>query len=191
LNAESNLNSNEEIAGDRMTTRPNTTKAQLLAAIAQNWAALTAALDRLSEAQLTTIHDAHGWTVKDHLVHLHYWERSVVFFLQGQARHHGLDVDEALYLTGEEDEINAAIFQKHKDISLAAAKAQLEAVTQQLVALLEPVSDADLQKPYRIYLPDEPGEGDGPPAFNVVYDNSAHHFAEHLVWIEALANQQG
>jgi hypothetical protein len=53
---------------------------------------------------------------------------------------------------------------------------------------LQPLTDVDLQQPYRHYLPAEPGEGDGPPAFNVIYGNSAHHFAEHLAWIEALAH---
>jgi hypothetical protein len=172
-----------------MMIEPTTTKAELLTAIEQNWATLTATLDRLSEAQLTTIHDAQGWTAKDHLIHLYYWERSIVYFLQGQARHTGLDVDEALYLAGDEDAINDAIFQKHKAIPLAAAKAQLEDMTQQLVSLLQPLSDADLQKPYRAYLPDEPGEGDGPLAINVVHSNSANHFAEHLAWLEALAAQ--
>ncbi|RIK37764.1 MAG: hypothetical protein DCC55_23235 [Chloroflexi bacterium] len=174
-----------------MMTEPITTKAELLTAIEENWAALTATLDRLSEAQLTSIHDAQGWTIKDHLIHMSYWERSVVFFLQGQPRHEGLDVDEALYLTGDEDAVNEAIFHKHKATPLATARVHLEDMTQQLVSLLEPLSDEDLQKPYRAYLPDEPGEGDGPPAINVIYSNSAHHFAEHLAWIEALAARQG
>jgi hypothetical protein len=172
-----------------MTTQPITTKAELLAAIDQSWAALKAALTRLDQTQLTTIHDAQGWTVKDHLVHMHYWARSAVFFLQGQPRHAGLDVDEALYLTGSDDAINDAIFQKHKTLPVEIAMARLVMTTQQLITLLQPLSDADLQKRYRAYLPDEPGEGDGPPALNVVYGNSAHHFAEHLAWIEALAGQ--
>lgn len=87
----------------------------------------------------------------------------------------------------DEDAINHAIFQKHKATPLAEALARFSEVHQQLVTWLQPLSDADLQERYRAYLPDEPGEGDGPPAFNVVYGNSAHHFAEHLAWIETLA----
>jgi len=170
-----------------MTTKEITTKAELLSAIAENWMTLQAALIKLSAAQLTTIHDAQGWSVKDHINHMLYWERSVLFFLQGKARHAGLDVDEAIYLTDDEDEINNAIFQKHKDLPLTEALARFGEVHQQLVTELQPLSDADLQKRYRAYLPDEPGKGDGPPALNVVYGNSAHHFAEHLAWIEALA----
>jgi hypothetical protein len=56
----------------------------------------------------------------------------------------------------------------------------------ELLDLLQPLTDAELHKPYGHYLPDEPGDGDGPPAINVVYGNTAHHFREHLGWIEAL-----
>lgn len=123
-----------------------TTKAELLRAVEHTWAALHAALDRLSARQMTTLSDAHGWTVKDHIIHMTAWERSVVFFVE--------------------------------------AFEQFRTVHQHLVALLQPLTDADLQNPYRSYLPDEPGEGDGPPAINVIYGNTAHHFTEHLTWIQ-------
>ncbi len=173
-----------------MTERQVTTKAELLSDIEHAWAALNAALGRLTETQMTTIRDAQGWTVKDHLIHLAHWERSVVFFLlfflQGKPRHAGLDVEEALFLKGDDDEINAVIFQRRKDDPLGEALAQFRDIHQQLLQLLQPLADADLQRPYRHYLPEEPGEGDGPPAINVIYGNSARHFAEHLAWIEAL-----
>ena len=172
-----------------MTDRQFTTKAELLANIERTWAALNAALDRLTEAQMTTLKDGQGWGVKDHLTHLAAWERSVVFFLQNKPRHVGLGVDEALYLKdlkGPDDDINAVIFQQHQDLPSGTALAQLREVHQQLLALLQPLSDADLQKPYRHYLPQEPGDGDGPPAINVISGNSAEHFAEHLTWIETL-----
>jgi hypothetical protein len=170
-----------------MTDRPVTNKAELLAELESTWTSLNAALDRLTEDQMTRPRDAQGWTVKDHLIHLTYWERSAVFFLQGQPRHEGLGVAEVLYLNGNEDEVNAAIYQAHKDLTWQEARAQLRSTHQQLSELLQPLPDTDLQKPYRHYLPEEPGEGDGPPALNVVYGNSAHHFAEHLPWITALA----
>ena len=169
-----------------MSERPVTTKAELLIDIEHAWTTLNTTLDSLTEAQMTIPHDAEGWTIKDHLVHLTFWERSVVAFLQGQPRHQGLGVEETLYLKGNDDEINAAIYQQHKDLPLSEALAQFRRTHQQLLKLLEPLTDADLQKPYRHYLPEEPGEGDGPPALNVVYSNSAHHFAEHLPWIAAL-----
>ena len=150
---------------------------------------LNSTLDRLGEAQKTGITDAQGWTVKDHIIHLTAWERSVAFFLQGKPRHAGLGVDEALYLNAKEDEINAVVFPRNKDILLADALAEFRDTHEQLVKLVRPLTDADLQDRYRHYLPDEPGDGDGPPAINVIYGNSAHHFTEHLAWIKAIVGR--
>lgn len=169
-----------------MAERRVTTKAEMLADIEHAWTALNTALDRLTEAQMTTLKDAQGWTVKDHIIHLTSWERSVVFFLQGQPRHAGLGVDEALYLKGTDDDINAVIYQQRKGLPLAEALGQFRDVHRQLLKLLEPLTDAGLRQPYRHYLPDEPGDGDGPPAIEVIYGNSADHFTEHRAWIEAL-----
>jgi hypothetical protein len=161
-------------------------KRDLMVEIERAWSALQALLNRLSKAQLTTLADAHGWSVKDHLLHLAAWERSVVFFLQGKPRHAGLGIDESLYLSGSEDDLNAAIFRQNQELSLAEALATLSQVHRQLLQVLEPLTDRDLQRPYRYYLPAESGTGDGPSALEVVYSNSAQHFAEHEAWIEAL-----
>jgi hypothetical protein len=169
-----------------MSDQQVTTKAELLAEIEHAWTTLNEALDHLTEAQMSVPQDAQGWTVKDHLIHLTFWERSVIFFLQGQPRHQGLGVEETLYLQGNDNEINAAIYRQHKDLSVSETLAQFRSTHQQLLKALQPLTDADLQKPYSHYLPEEPGEGEGPAALNVIYGNSAHHFAEHLPWITAL-----
>lgn len=170
-----------------MTEPRRTTKAELLADINTAWTILNAAIDKLTETQLTTPRDEQGWTVKDHLIHMAAWERSVVFFLQGKPREEGLGVPSSLYLRGDEDEINAVIQRQYRELPAAEALEQLRTTHRELMMLLRPLTDADLQQPYRHYLPDEPGEGDGPLAINVVYGNTAHHFRQHLAWIEALA----
>lgn len=167
-----------------MTKRPANTKAELLATIEPAWVTLNAALDRLTDRQKTTIKDAQGWTVKDHLIHMAAWERSVIFFLQGQPRHAGLGVDQALYKNGSTDDINAAIFQQRKAMPLSEAMAQFADVHQQLIELIQPLTDNDLQKSYRDYLPDE--SGDDRLAIDVIYSNTTGHFREHLDWIETL-----
>jgi hypothetical protein len=174
-----------------MSERKVTTKLELLADIERAWATLNTALEQLTAAQMTTNADQQGWTVKDHISHMTAWERSVVFFLQGQPRHLALGVDEALYVNGHEDQVNAAIFQRHKDLPLDEALAQFRDVHQQLMNLVQPMTDADLHQPYRHYLPDEPGEGDGPAALDLIYGNSANHFTEHLAWMKALVSTGG
>ena len=165
---------------------PEHTKAELLSEIESSWSKLNAALDRLSEAQLTNPTDAEGWSVKDHLTHMAAWERSMVFMLQGKPRHEGLGVDEALYLNGDDDEINAAIQKKFNDMSPAEALAELRNVHNQLMNLLDGLSDEDLQKPYSHYLPNEPGERDNNPVLHKIHSNTANHFNEHLGWIQSL-----
>jgi hypothetical protein len=172
-----------------MSEQREYTKTELLAAIERNWIALNAALGRLSEPQLTTIHDAQGWTVKDHIIHMTRWENSVVSFLRGLPRHVGLGVEEALYRDGPYDDINAVIHQQTRGLPLSEAMAQFQATHQQLLALLEPLTDADLHKPYGAYLRTAPDDSQGPPAIDLIYGNTADHFAEHLEWIEALVRE--
>jgi hypothetical protein len=167
-----------------------TTKAELLADIERDWDALQDRLDQLTETEMTTLTNADGWTVKDHITHLTAWERSVIFLLQGKPRHAGLGVPEAVYLKGSHDEINEVIFQQQKEEPLTAVIAHFHQTHQELLDLLQPLTDTDLQKPYGHYLPDEPGEGDGPAVINFVYGNTAHHFREHLGWIEELVGNR-
>ncbi len=165
------------------------TKEELLSEIAQTWDALNERLESLSEQQLTHLKDGQGWSIKDHLTHLTAWERGSVFFLQGRPRYEGLGVDRSLYLTDFEEEVNAAIQQAHQDQTLSAALEESRETHQQLLRLLDGMSEADLRKPYRHYLPDEPGGETNRLAIDVVYNNSANHYREHLPWIEAIAQQ--
>lgn len=167
-----------------MVKIPVNTKAELLDSIEPAWTTLNAKLDRLTDRQKTTIKDAQGWTVKDHIIHMAAWERSVVFFLQGQPRYDGLEVDRALYEKRSMDDINAVIFQQHKEMPLAEALTQLRNVHRQLIELLHPLTDADLHKPYHAYLPEE--AGDDRFAIEIIYSNTTGHFKEHLEWIETL-----
>lgn len=164
------------------------TKTELMDQIDRGWVALEEGLRRLTPEQLTNVRDPEGWSAKDHLTHLAAWERSVVYFLEGKPRHEGLGVDRTTYETGEE-KINAVVQQQTGSMSLDDALAALRDVHTRLLVLLEPLSDEDLRKPYRAFLPDEPGEGDGPPAVQVIYGNTADHFREHLGWITELVER--
>ena len=161
-------------------------RADLLRELDDAWTELNRTLDRLSEAQTTEIRDAEGWSVRDHLVHMAAWERSVVVFLQGRPRHEGLGVDKQLYLAGDEDTINAAIQEKHRDVSLAGALADLRQVHSELLRLIEPMSDDDLYRANSDFQPEGRGERDERPVIGMIYGNSAHHFREHREWIERL-----
>lgn len=172
------------------TMRMRHSKADLLREIEGAWTKLNEALDRLTPEQMTEIRDPEGWAVKDHLVHIAAWERSVVVFLQGRPRHEGLDVDEQIYDRGDDDEINAAIQAKRKDVSLPEALAEFREVHGQLLGLIEPMSDDDMYKANSDFQPDDTGERDERPIVGMIYSNTANHFKEHQEWIEGLVSQR-
>ncbi len=163
-------------------------KAELMSEIDRAWTRLNEALDRLTEAQMTDIRDPQGWAVKDHLVHIAAWERSVAVHLQGKPRHEGLGVDEQIYDTGDDDTINAAIYEQRKDVSPAEALVDLRAVHDQLLRLIEPLSDDDLYRANSDFQPEDSGERDERPIIGMIYGNTANHFREHQEWIESLVS---
>jgi hypothetical protein len=161
-----------------------TTKAELLAQITRDWAALNRLLDNLSETQWTTIKDAEGWAVKDHITHLIAWERSVVAFLTGRPRHEGLQIAAAVYAS--EDLENHAIFLRHQHDTVDQVQAALHTTHDELMRLIDPLSDADLHQPYAHFLPDGQDQGENRVALDVIYGNTAEHYREHQVWIEIM-----
>jgi hypothetical protein len=120
----------------------------------------------------------------------------MVYLFQGKPRHEGLGIPEDVYLEkmhqeGGEDEINGAIQSRDKDLTPSQARAQLQDIHGELMRIVEPMSDEDLMKPYRHFLPNEPGRGDDDsPILYRVHGNTAGHFEEHLGWIEALAGKR-
>src|SRR3989337_2749747 len=125
----------------------STTKTQLFAEIDRDWRALHAHLARLTEQQLTSVHDQEGWAVKDHLAHLAAWEDSILVLFQDKPRHKGLGVAEELYASGSFDAVNAAIYEQRKDLPLGQVLSQLQGIHDQLMALVQPLSAALLNAP--------------------------------------------
>jgi Protein of unknown function (DUF1706) len=158
-------------------------KAELLQEVDGTWTELNEALGELTEEQMTEVRDGEGWTVKDHIIHMAAWERSVVALLQGRPRYEGLGVDRQLFLTGGEDSINAAIQKQRRDIPAGVALAELHEVHTELLGLLTPLDDVDLSNAVSDYLPGEPGARDERPIGAVIYGNTADHFREHQEWI--------
>ncbi len=161
-------------------------KSQLLDLIHHSRTELEQTVNGLTEAQLAAPGPEGGWSVKDHLVHLMAWENSMVYLLNRRARHLGLGVDEATYLGGDDDVINAAIQAKHADRPPAEILADWRATHQQLLETLNRLTDAELQKPYAHFLPDEPGDDGGQSILNRIGGNTYEHYDEHRGYIQSL-----
>lgn len=162
------------------------TKADLERCLDDAWNRLWQRIDTFDPGQLDGPADPAGWTAKDHLGHLATWERSMTFLLRGRPRHEGLGVAEELYLTGDDDAINAAIQARTKDRSLEDVLVDLRATHQRLRSQVAAMTDEELQRPYAYFLPDEPGKDSGEPILSRISGNGDRHFAEHLGYIEII-----
>jgi hypothetical protein len=161
-------------------------KAELLLWVARAWDALQGAFAGLNEAQPVERRDANGWSIKDHLVNVTAWERSLLYLLHVIPRHRALGVDEQTYLTNDADGVNAIIHARERDRPLFDVLAAMDDVHRQLLETLDGMTWEDLFQPYSHYLPDEPGEDNGNPVADWVAGNTYGHYDEHREWIEAL-----
>lgn len=109
-------------------------------------------------------------------------------FHTGKPRHEALGIDEQTYLSGNTDKINASVQKQEADLPLSMVLDAFRDTHQEMLAALHLLTDTDLERSYRNYLPNEPGEGNGPPAMKVIYDNTAGHYHEHIDWIKALVS---
>jgi len=167
-----------------MTEKWITTKADLLPQLEEQWDALHALFNILTDYQLTQIKNPDGWAIKDHVAHLTAWENSVIALLTGIPRHEGLGIAQALYNSDDLDAINKAIFDMHKDDPTHVVFPEFHKSHEKLLSLIDVLSDEDLNKGYGHFLPTE--TGGHLPVINVIYGNTVHHFKEHLGWIEAM-----
>ncbi len=166
-------------------------KEELMSGIETGWRKLNDTLGRLTPEQMTDIRNAEGWAVKDHLVHIAAWERSVASYMRGGTRYEGLGVDEQVWDSGEDDIINAAVQQNWKDASLDEALAEFRDAHSDLMGLVGPMSDEELYRAYSDFQPEGEGERDERPIIDMIYVNTSRHYKEHQEWIESLVGSRG
>lgn len=155
-------------------------KATLVARIALGWEGLNRFLTSLTDAQKTQLTDAAGWTVKDHLAHLSVWEDGVLAVLEQADRLARMGVDEATWNSDDEDRINARIHQQHQADSLSAVESLRHDIHNRLMAKIDTLTDADLQRTLSEYNSSNTVSG-------LIVGNTYMHYAEHLPWIAAIA----
>ena len=160
-------------------------RTELLQRIESAWADLQSFLAGLTDLQMTEVRDDHGWNVKDHIIHMATWEESVAYLFGGRPRHEALGIDESQFANASFDEINAIVRDQRKHISLGPAMDEFRRVHIELVAAVQGLSDADLNEQVAKFFPQAP-RSDDRRVLDLIYDNTAHHFSEHLPWIKAL-----
>jgi hypothetical protein len=167
-------------------TKKRLTKDELLAEVGRSWDVLTKALGRLPVERFESAQDSQGWTVKDHIAHLTAWERSVIALLQGRDRYQGLGVKEEVYLSRDYDRINDRIYWRTRTLPLKSVRDQSQEVHGELLASVEALTEADLQRPVRSFLPEDSKDDDGRLVVDLVHANTADHYREHLGYMKVL-----
>jgi hypothetical protein len=158
------------------------TKVKLLKEVRKRWESLQRVIGQLTEAQLSEVRSLDGWAVKDHLAHLAAWERSALAIILGEPRYKALGVSEAAYASGDTDQVNAAIYEYHREVPVRDTLAAWSLTHQDLLAALETLSEADLHRPDTEFLPGERGD----PLIERIVGNTIEHYHEHYTWFSSL-----
>jgi uncharacterized protein (TIGR03083 family) len=162
------------------------TKAELLGLIETEHARLEAILAPLSEAQMTEGSLASGWSVKDMLAHLTWWEQRMLQVVQAAARGERLP---RLSREGEDEEatinrVNAETYQANHLRPLHEVRADFQRSYRQVVELVHSLSDDDLAPVSSI------AQTLGGPLQPLIAANTYDHYREHSEMIRSQAGKR-
>lgn len=166
------------------------TKDEVVERIDRAWHELQATIGAATEDELTRpgpgpgLSDG-GWSVKDHLAHLAAWERSLLALLTGQDRAAAVGADAGSYRTAGVDSLNEGIYRRTTGLPLAAVLSDLRLGHERLLAALDPLSAAELERPATDFEPSDP-DAPADPVVGWVAGNTYEHYDEHLAAIRAL-----
>lgn len=121
-----------------------------------------------------------GWTIKDHLVHIGAWEHWLRALFE---RQNLLDAMGAGGAGRNVDEINAVVYEKHRDEPVKNSLAYFGDSHQQLMSVLDRQTTEDFEQPYNVFFPPAQGEAASQPVLEAVAANTYDHYAEHIAWI--------
>lgn len=136
-------------------------KAQFLAELNDENASWQALLDDIGETNMTQPEVAGGWSIKDIVAHITEWRRRTVKRFQAKLNHTTeITLPPWPSELREDDEINAWIYESHRDRPLADVLGDSRDVFQQLVNTFDAFSDDAFQEFQRTEWPwEEPLSG--------------------------------
>lgn len=153
------------------------TMPELLAAVETEHGRLRDAIAQLSDEQLEQPRFDGGWSVKDILAHVTFWERRMLYAL-GSIAESGIDVTvvppeiaDIPYSETWTDEVNARIFSQSGNRSLADVRADFQRSYADVLARFNTLSPEDVFAP-----------GESPSsrtALGLIVDNTSEHYREH------------
>jgi uncharacterized damage-inducible protein DinB len=123
---------------------------------------------------------ADGWSVKDHLVHVGAWEHWLLALFQGEDKLAAMGAEGA----GRDiDQVNAAVWEKHRHDSADDAWRYFRGAHAQLMQELSNKSTEDFERPYQAFFDGNAGGSTQQAVLVAVAANTYDHYAEHIGWI--------
>ena len=123
------------------------TRTELLAAIDQEWSALAALLEPLTPQEIVAPGIMDDWSVKDLLAHLAAWEQLLLGWVRAGLRGEAPELPAPGYTWEQEPELNQAIYEKYRDLSLDEVLAFSHASHQETLGVVLGMSEAELFTP--------------------------------------------
>jgi hypothetical protein len=124
-------------------------KAELLEMRRALYTNFDALITGLSEQQIQMPGVNGGWSVKDHIAHLMFWERVNLLEMLTAIDQGTSWTDPGLESTEEvRDQTNQQVYLQNKDRSLAGVLSDFQATHQQVMEYLEKLSEEKLKTPY-------------------------------------------
>ena len=157
------------------------TKAELLDEIQTEWELMEALLLELDEEQMLDTKAQDGWSVKDILSHITYWERLALDRLYAARDGRAMQIE--LVGSWDVDQLNAQTYAENKDRPLDEVLAHTQDAHTELMGVLEESDATFIEGP----LPFDWAQDT--PVWQFVAENSSWHYKEHRqaleTWIEA------
>jgi hypothetical protein len=150
-------------------------QAELLAHIRSGRAQFESALAQCSDDQLLAPNLHGGWSIKDLIAHIGFWEQHTTARFGALLR--GVEPpDENIAI----DELNARVYAQNQHKPLAEVRLEEQAAYEQLLLLVENAMDDDLFNPQRFAWTE------GRPFAEWIENNIYGHYEEHQADFKAL-----
>ncbi len=160
------------------------TVANLKQRVKQGWTDLWAFLNDLEDADFTQKKDHVGWTIKDHVVHIAFWEVGIAAILKKESRTDAMGFPASMW-DMTTDAINEAIQKRSRGLSWVEVKALTEETHERLLSAIDGLADEDLTRPYTYF---DPSVDISEPVLEYIVGNTFGHYEEHLPWMRAIVD---
>src|SRR3954452_22712596 len=125
------------------------TAEEVVARIERGWQELNSLAEKMDAEGLSMHRGPDGWAVKDHLVHVAAWEHWLLALFEHRDKLAAMGAPDA---KREMDDVNAVVYEKHRDDSVEAALEYFRGSHEQLMAVMRRQSTENFERPYTAFF---------------------------------------